>query len=97
MSEMGIRLSPVQVRMLMHAYANPSPWPTPSQAYADFVALASSAGVLTVKREQESGEEVMVLLPRGLAWVEMILNTPPPEPAFIDPRDPKIVYRGNRA
>lgn len=86
-----LEISPLGIRMLMHFYAYPTPWPEPSQAALDLRLRFERADLI-------SPEHVMGdpwfrrTTERGRAYVDMICATPFPEAVtrtrWFDPRFP---------
>jgi hypothetical protein len=92
MSEEPARvMCPLQVKILLHVYAGANTPPELSPAAEHYIAWSLAEGLMEpVDRERRTYR----LLPRGEALVRMILATPLPYPAFIDPRTGKMVRVG---
>lgn len=72
-------MSPVQMAILMNIYYSPV-WQTDYRD-DDFLQDLLNAGIIDIDTDREIEYR---LTPRGMAWVQDILNTPYPQPAFLD-------------
>ena len=76
---------PLQVRILMHAYAIAEEYDRPSAAFNDYLDKFVHDGIIEIVpiEVRTSG---MKLTPKGEKLVEMILNVPEPVNLWMDPR-----------
>jgi hypothetical protein len=83
------RLTPVFVRTLLHVYAEACPLPE-NVAGSEMVEVMVTEELIYADEKAACG---FWTTPKGDALVAMILKTPLPRPAFIDPRTGEAVGR----
>lgn len=72
------------IRILLHHYVSPSPFPEPERSspfYRETIAWMKVYELTT-----DEPDDDMVLTLRGKAWVDMIRSTPLPVQVWCDPR-----------
>lgn len=77
---------PLQIRILLHAYAYAFKWDEPSKAYKDYLDDFVRSGTIERVPEEVRGSGLH-LTPKGEKLVEMILNVPEPVNLWMDPRE----------
>lgn len=82
--------SPLQISMVLHAYAIAEPMPLPSTEHREQLAELETLGLVTM-RDKSAPRGVWQCTEFGNAWVEMLMRTPLPERRFVDPRTGGVV------
>ncbi len=72
------------IRILLHYYISPEPYPEPDRSSPFYRETISWMKVYELMTDET--EDAMVMTPRGKAWVEMIRSTPLPVQEWVDPR-----------
>lgn len=83
-------MTPYELNLLLHIYTSPAPHESHNlslynETLRDFVRLGV---VIADKSTMHSNQYVMNVTALGEAWIKTILNTPLPEPCYVD-------YMGN--
>jgi hypothetical protein len=83
-----MRNAPSTIRIILHHYYSPEPYPEPSEVYDATLKNFINDGLLI---PEEVG--TYKTTDKGKAWVEMICRTPYPEEkaAWIDPRNGELI------
>jgi len=68
-------MTPLHLGILLHHYANPSPYPHRSMAADEYAEDLAKWGMMVHK---DADEFCMRVTPKGVAWLERVLETPMP-------------------
>jgi hypothetical protein len=79
--------SPLEIEVVLHYYHSPEPHPrVNAPAVKEAIQRFVNDGILSAAE----GPALLKVTDRGNAWVRMIVETPYPEGAWIDPRTREI-------
>ena len=89
----GGAVTPSDLKILIHYFVSPSPHPRiEAPAVKEATERFLSDGILEYNSEDGVCADGYRVTGTGKAWIKMILDTPYPELAFIDPRTNRLVY-----
>lgn len=97
MSELSqplLRITPLELEVLLHLYYDPSPYNAPSEAHRNAVDRFLGEGLVDLRRYPGPLNELLVT-PKGAAYIESILYTPYPVQVtfWVDPRIREKIIR----
>ena len=80
--------SPLLIDVMLYHYSSPVPYHTDSSAYQAAMNDLQSEGLLTC---DDNDPNLIRSTEKGRMWVQMIVSTPLPDPAWIHPTTKEVI------
>lgn len=89
-------MTPLHLEILLHAYAMAFPYTIKTETRREFIASLMHEGLLEPAQldtlnQIGVGSILLTITERGKAYVGMLLATPLPVGAFVDPRTERVI------